>query len=732
MKFHRFIFPILAIALTAVFTACGCGDDDDDDTIIVEADDDAGDDDDSSEIDSVSIVIPADASEALQLAAQDAAGLLDKISGIEALVQSAVVVGASALNIVVADQDVSDIVFEDVDLTAMPAESFRIRDALLNETPAYFIVGADARGEQYGLYDLLEKFGFRFYHPEQTYTPTYGEIAWTMDLDVFESPDWNRRGFHLHTMHPIEMAEILMKDTPEHELWAKNMIDWLARNKQNYWQFELLRTTDYDSMVGYYRELIDYSHRRLVDAGVVITWVFQQQKAWKLMPTQFPGPQKEVMEEGLAQIMQAPWDHINFEMGSTEFTPVKDTDQMAWMNNTVEYLGENYPDTDASVKIHCSSGQTAPNYGDINFNYLVQEADIRMAAYPHTVMYYDLQGPAPAYDNEDFSELYDWTLEIAQTDRKVYYYPETAYWCSFDIDVPLFLPVYLFNRWKDIQLLADKGLDGHVTFTSGHEWGYWLSDIVVAKSTWDSDIDWRDIIGEFTDIFGDAGSPIKQALIDLTLNQEDRLIGENLASYLASADPWDEIGYLVGSTTHPKPVTYRELYKADADFLDDFENDVLNPLEDMAQEYADLLASVKSIRFDVPDNAKAWYEELVDSFAVNSKRADHAVNLFQGVLARRRAELGILTDGEDQAAEYFDQALGLTEEFLETMRRREESYRYPLSYSSGWQRSVTSYDYKYLYQAATGYWYRREEKQAIDKDFGIFLMNLIDPIWFFF
>ncbi len=726
----KFSFVFLAISIIAAGGMAACGGDDDDDTVLVETDDD--DDDAVSKIDSVVIVRPINSPNALRAATEDAGELLSRIPEIETTVNGSINAGTSTLNIIIADETLSAIVFEDVDLSEMPAESFRIRDAKINGAQAYIIVGADARGMQYGLYDLLEKFGFRFYHPEQTYTPSYDDIEWSMDLDIYESPDWDRRGFHFHTMHPIEMAEILMKDTPQNERWAKNMIDWLVRNKQNFWQFELMRTVDYDSMVGYYQELIDYSHDRLVDAGVVISWVFQQQKAWKLMPTQFAGVQKEIMEEGLDKIMQAPWDHIHFEMGSTEFTPVKDTDQMAWMNNTALYLAENYPATDSSVKIHCSSGQTAPNYGDINFNYIVQEADIRIAAYPHTVMYYDLEGPAPAYDNEDFSELLEWTLQIAQTDRKVYYYPETAYWCSFDIDVPLFLPVYLFNRWKDIRLLADKSLDGHVTFTSGHEWGYWLSDIVVAKSTWDSDIDWQDIIGEFTDIFGSAGPTLKQALIDLTLNQEDMLIGENLASYLAAQDTWDELGYLVGSSTHPIPVTYKELYQGDLDFLDEFEADVVDGMEEMAQDYADLLATVESVRGQVPENALSWYEELVDSFKVNKTKADHVLNLLNGVLARRRAELGVLPEGEALAQEHFTQAQAITQEFLQTMRRREPYYRYPLAYSSGWERSITSYDFKYLYQAATGYWYIRAEKQAIDKDFSIFLMNIIDPIWFFF
>ena len=732
---NRLMRLLGAISLISVFvcamTSCQWEhlDESDNSTAGPVDDDDNGDPPDS--VGEIEVVLPSDVDPAVKTAAEDVVGLLGQVPGMRAKVSTGIAANPGVMTIAVVGNGVGENLFTTDELTQLPPESFRLRQANLGGANLIAIAGGDARGQQYGLYDLLERLGFRFFHPEQTYIPVFAELQWPKELDVFEQPDWQRRGFHFHTMHPIEASEFLQVSSEQHLEWAKHLIDWLARNKQNYWQFELLRTVDYDQTVPYFQTLVDYSHSRLVDAGVVVTWVFQQQKAWKLLPDA-RGEHLAELQTGLDQIMQVRWDHLNLEMGGTEFTKVEDTLQVAWMDNTVAYLAENYPNTDASVKVHCSSDQTAPNYGNINFNYLPQEADSRMGIYPHTVMYYSLSDPAPVYNNEDFSQLYDWMLSMIDGVRKVYYYPETAYWCSFDIDVPSFLPIYIFSRWSDMALLVDQGLDGHVDFTSGHEWSYWLNDWAVARFTWDSRQDWKDTLAMYATMFGNAGPELASAVADLAMAQKDFLIDRNLASYLAGQDTWDELGYLFGTTTHPEPMQFAALYRLDEAGVRDFANTVLADLAEMAISFEDLAARVSAVQDEVPGPARSWFEELQDSFEVDRQRATHARLLWAGAVARRLNELGVYPEGENEAQTLFSQAQDITAEFRQTIARRELAYRYPIFYSSGWKRSVTSYDFRYLYQASTAYWFVRYEKQAIDKNFNPFLMNIIDPIWFFF
>ena len=95
---------------------------------------------------------------------------------------------------------------------------------------------------------------------------------------------------------------------------------------------------------------------------------------------------------------------------------------------------------------------------------------------PHTVQMYSLTDPAPTYGNSDFSDLRNWTGFLLQAGRPVAFYPETAYWVNYDINVPLFLaPIYARTRVQDandIDSMSGVNLPlGQMNFESGWQWG---------------------------------------------------------------------------------------------------------------------------------------------------------------------------------------------------------------------------------------------------------------------
>src|SRR5690606_6006711 len=56
----------------------------------------------------------------------------------------------------------------------------------------------------------------------------------------------------------------------------------------------------------------------------------------------------------------------------------------------------------------------------------------------HTVMFYDMTEPqAPVYENENLQHMFDLLLEEKEV-RETWYYPESAYWITFDNSIPLF------------------------------------------------------------------------------------------------------------------------------------------------------------------------------------------------------------------------------------------------------------------------------------------------------
>lgn len=69
---------------------------------------------------------------------------------------------------------------------------------------------------------------------------------------------------------------------------------------------------------------------------------------------------------------------------------------------------------------------------------------------------YAFDDPAPTYGNENFTYMFDFMFKnAAKGVREVVYHPETAYWVNYDIDVPLFLPLYGFARLRDLRHIAD-------------------------------------------------------------------------------------------------------------------------------------------------------------------------------------------------------------------------------------------------------------------------------------
>ena len=121
------------------------------------------------------------------------------------------------------------------------------------------------------------------------------------------------------------------------------------------------------------------------------------------------------------------------------------------MNEIARYLDEEHKNKRAYMKVHVSSGQRTESFtnpvskGPLNINFLPYYSDSRLAVMPHTVEFYGVDDPAPTYGNHSFHSIFRY-MQLESARREVVWYPETAYWCSFDIDVPLFLPLYAEGR----------------------------------------------------------------------------------------------------------------------------------------------------------------------------------------------------------------------------------------------------------------------------------------------
>src|SRR5688572_9584988 len=123
-------------------------------------------------------------------------------------------------------------------------------------------------------------------------------------------------GFHIHTMHPLELTQPLLDHTfPSGENIVKQYIDWLARNGQNYWEFNLLESIDLKRWPAYAKRFVDYSHSRGIMAGLDLSIHMIQQKAFMLtrsFPASFRNSKAQI-RRNVDILSTAGWDVWNVE-----------------------------------------------------------------------------------------------------------------------------------------------------------------------------------------------------------------------------------------------------------------------------------------------------------------------------------------------------------------------------------------------------------------------------------
>jgi hypothetical protein len=365
----------------------------------------------------------------------------------------------------------------------------------------------------FATYALLEELGFSFLHPLAPYMPP----ALSMEaepMDLHESPRWAERTMHLHTQHPLELTELLQGFGPagpsdeagfEKQLseWD-SFLEWCLANRQNGVEWFLLWAKSWATFAdgperqARLKKLVEHGHKYGISVGIDAPIAFAQQHAFRLLRSQgnLPDELSEIRER-LDYVLGAGFDFLGTEAGTSEFTAPDATHMLAWMNEVTKVADERYH-VPTFIKVHASTGQIAAGYKDpqtgkdINFNFLPHFADSRLGVLPHTVQHYGLTDPAPTYGNDSFAEVRRF-LHMEAGKRRVVWYPETAYWVSFDIDVPLFLPLYGERRVSDLRTLAEDErlkragsdgtpMDGQLIFSSGWEWGYWLNDVVAARA----------------------------------------------------------------------------------------------------------------------------------------------------------------------------------------------------------------------------------------------------------
>lgn len=663
-------------------------------------------------------------------------------------------------------------VIDPAERAALEPEGFLVESATIADAKIFAVWGRGLEddaltqgnlGLSFGAYALLEELGFAFLHPLQPVVPPSLEIP--ASLRLTRAPRWRIRGLQLHTMHPLELTDLLNgwgPDGPEDEAGWRAMLpewdvflEWLVANGQNrvHW-LPLIGGTwrefaNSPERYARFAEITSRAHAFGIAAGADVPLALQQQHAWKMIE------QTGELDDERAQIrarvdamVAAGFDYFATENGITEFTHGSDERMLAWMDELASYAtGVHGKPT--YIKIHASTGQAAENFIDprtgqpANFNFLPHFADPRLGVLPHTVQHYSLDDPAPTYGNESFQEMRDFLVWQLGT-REVVWHPETAYWVSFDIDVPLFLPVYADRRLYDLRLIAGdeatagRRMDGQLTFSSGWEWGYWVQEVITARAAIDpllDELDHRQALRRaFTPIvrpFGAAADRAAELLVEMARSQHALLIEgrqngvapsttvrRNGQAYLQGVEAFDDLADaarnipgLPDIVTQPDKlglVEMRSIIHAPPRY-----RDVRPLLVEMAQTFRRQATAFAALEPEIPAHARPLFDDLRDASEITALRAEQVLGLYDYVDTDDLTALTSARNALDRARVIVD--------------AREPAYRVPEERIAAWRNNPTAYEFTYLWTVHSLYFWWRDELKAVDVPRSPCVLNIINP-----
>ncbi len=580
-----------------------------------------------------------------------------------------------------------------------------------------------------GLYGLLqEKMGFRFHHPRESVIPHYRRWPLPGQFTFSGRPRFEKNGFHLHTMHPIELAEqFLNPDYPNAFEDVARYVDWLARNGQNSMQFVLLRGIDRERWPGHAARIVRYAHDRGVLCGVQISLSMLQQQAFQAITLLrlYPSYIRQV-DDTLAWLFRAPWDFVSLEPTMGEHLPLLGKLVPEVQTHLEQQVAERYHSL-LLLNTHVIGGADAPREPRLAGSGILV----------HSVMCYSVTEPiAPVYGNQNQCFM----LHIAQKEqlrRETWYWPESSYWVGFDTPVPLLLLPYLDARCQDMETMAGLGLQGHLTFTSGWEWGYWLIDWSIARWAWE----YRD-----AQTVRRSGSltPLSEILPDTRLQplwkealrlQNHYLKERDLMRFMAAATPFSELPHPFDKPFQPAPeFHYSRLFSATRQEVDLRLGRPIRELEEYARAMGILSQRMELILSEGGAGTRnpaagirlKLARELTRALAVSALRARHRSLTLRALSARAVERAGGSGHDKTGSAKLLADARQVRYKALALVRQQESGYRYPLALLTGRRESMTAYPFGYLYPAGRLFFWEREEQQVEQGRFDPLFMNLWD------
>ena len=532
-------------------------------------------------------------------------------------------------------------------------------------------------------YHGLFKLGFLFPHPRWQITPLLTDaLSHCGEIHQWR-PSFSRRGFHLHTLHPNEWVKGFLEGD---EQIAMDMIRWLARNRQNVIDLSLLRP-QFDEQIRSLKNPLKLAKELGLSRGLSLGAVFQQQNSYKLLSfinsLTGRGDKKQLIEHTRFLIKNIDFDFLTMEIGTSEFTSLNYERALSWINIVSDELQKE--GKKLFTKIHVSTNQVSPKWG--NFNFLPRYSSTNVGVLPHTVMFYGLQDNyTPVYGNKNFHHMLKF-IEEEKSKREVWYYPETSYWVGMDLDLPLMLTDYLKSRADDMLLMNEKGVPGHLNFTSGQELGSWLLDWNVALLS-DSELAFDPLAG-------------------IKLLGEDEFTWKNILDFQTKHFKENQLISILSASNFQDEISSQNRIH---------ERNTLKEISNSSILREEEILKLENALREVPDLDRVKNIELKYMLNVTFLKISHALLMrkslrYHPFSANRNLYLYKASEVRKLAQEYIDKV-------------RKSFNRYPNAKIFEKDQNITSYDFGYLWTAANLHFWKREELMIKNNNFSPFYLNI--------
>jgi hypothetical protein len=494
---------------------------------------------------------------------------------------------------------------------------------------------------------------------------------------------------------------------------------------------------------------VAYAHSRGIRVMLDISLHSLQQYHYQLIhywPRDWRSPEKQLRQQ-FETLFQADWDFIKLNTGKGEFvggprrghwnqikhtaytliqeeydTPVLDAKHVIKHHNYEKPVGKRKK-TAEELKRAAKKKRTVKGKKG-------QELEMpKRGVLVHSVMCYSLTDTlAPVYENKNLRHMLHYMDKQVKKDRVTWYWPETAYWISFDNTVPLFLMPYLRARWEDMYTARQHGATSHSIFTSGWEWSYWLVEWSVMQWSYNYKVNGDTVpdtpLSAFNQIFPDK--KVQHWFRQNLAVQDSHLIAEALLDYMCPSQPTDEMpSFLIDNQFQPRPDwDYKWVAnKAPERKLAEIEDGPLDRLERYGKEQlarADSLQAAFEAAGYGPESGDSLRaklaHELVLGLKVTGMRALHRLRTLSALLAHRRKQLATDRQGrktyKEEKATQLAAAARLREKAQQWVDAQEQHYRYSHKLLSERRYSHTSYHFGYLFPTDNLHFWRREESQV--------------------